>query len=44
MRFGVGGFEGGFVFRAAAITVVGFPSSLRERKDKKTTTATGSMG
>jgi hypothetical protein len=44
MRFGVGVFEGGFVLRAVAITAVGFPSSLRERKDKKTTTGTESMG
>ena len=44
MRFGVGVFEGGFVLRVVAITAVGFPSSLRERKDKKTTTGTESMG
>lgn len=32
------------MLRAVAITAVGFPSSLRERKDKTTTTGTEAMG
>lgn len=42
-RFGVGGFEGRVV-PWAAIIIVGFLPSLRERRGKKTTTVSESLG